>query len=230
MYIRLFTELRYPAQIAIYENKTNIINSFYPSIYKHWSIRKRSLKLHDSEEIKDSNEELLIEYKRTVFEVENPSSKDYFINKFTKIKKPLLKNLNVNNFTRIGVRGIMCLNDELDFTEIIKKSHNGLLFDPNLINAINPDFGYDDFSITLASKNKKVLFGIMKEDEDNPHLNDFKFQEDLKKTLKGAFSFYDIDCFKTNVPKNKAELTIKKLYKEVKKYPKLINQYLRGTK
>lgn len=181
VYYRIFTELRYPIQVDIFDIKSKFLKMYWPNEYPHWQIHNNNIiRLIQTEKYEDSKEYLIIDPSRIIFNVEEPVTKNYFSDKFKKNMKMFLKIVKPHIINRIGVRGFFCI-EGISFDHIIGHANNGKLFNKELLASISPEYKIDDFSVTFEQKNSRIIFGPMKKTEENDYLKEFKNIDKLPK-------------------------------------------------
>jgi len=226
IYQKIFTEVRLPLLVDLFDKKSEIIKLFWPNEYEHWSIENNNItiRFYNDEDPKKSSEHFLINPKRIIFSVENPPTNNYFLEKFTKFYKAFISKFPINeNIIRLGVRTFTCING-ISFKEIVNLSNKSIFFQENFIKNIGNDKKHEDFSIILDYQNCKIVLGPMKNTEANPYLQEFLFKD----KLKDEFLFFDIDVNEKNVPSKKLLEIFSDLDKKIKLYPMKIYSYISG--
>ncbi len=61
IYQKLFSEMRFPGQIDIFDGQSKIVKAYYPEKFKNWTIENNVIiRLHDNDKHQNSMESLLI--------------------------------------------------------------------------------------------------------------------------------------------------------------------------
>lgn len=183
--------------VDFFDMRSKIIKSYYPSEFTQFDMdqNKNIIRFHNSSVVNNdgrimSNDTLAINFGNFIFSVEQPSTDNYFIEKYNKYIRILKKDLfDIKSINRLGLRGIFCL-DKYDYDNIVKMVNNGVLFEKQALESIGKDFSVEDFSIILQHSNNRIELGPMKKEQNHPYVvNNFVFLENVP----NQFLYLDID-------------------------------------
>ncbi|BFN37514.1 hypothetical protein [Fidelibacter multiformis] len=208
IYKKIFSELRYPGQIDIFDGRSKIVKAYYPEKFKHWTIENNSIiRLHNVQPYQKSFENLLIEHKRLIYSLEDPFTENQFIDKLLSYKKKLEKIISIPIYSRVGIRGYFKVG-YLKLEDFISKSKENVLFSSQFMECINKILNFSDLYIILQNSNSRLNMGPMKKDERNNYTNEFVENENME----DDYLLLDIDCFETDVLPKDLDRTAKRIY------------------
>ncbi len=228
MYYKIFSEIRFPAAVDFFDIKGKVLKSYYPKEFSHFNIPNNSnlIQFHNANDLQinqlvKSKETLAISFQNFVYSIEDPITDNIFIDKYKKYLGILERILDLKNVTRLGLRGIFCL-DGIEFQEILSKVQNGVLFEQNLIKELSDTINVEDFALILQNKTSRIEAGPMLKSQKHPNIyNNFAFIENIP----NEFFYLDIDVSYSNIEYKNLNVKLNDLNR---KLWKILNNFKKG--
>jgi len=222
-HMRIFTEVRFPVQVDLFDQRGKIIKLYWPDSFPHWRIENQnSIRFHIEQQVSKSAEFLIVDPKRFVYSVESPSTDNYFSDKFAKYFKKVLSIIKPDQFIRVGVRTHNAI-EGVSFESFIAAINQDILFNTEFLQSIDENYSFNDISITLENDKSRVIFGPMKKDEKNLYLNEFV----LKEKLADEFLFFDVDIYRKEVNPRRLLEVFDTLVESATSYPNAMFDYFK---
>lgn len=221
IYKKVFSELRYPGQIDIYDGRANIVKLYHPEKFKHWAIEKNSIiRLHNTSDSENSTESMLIEHKRFIYSYEDPPTDNFFYDKIISYHKMLTKMVPIQKYIRIGIRAFVKIG-YVKLEDFISKSKSGLLFSEKFSSLMGETFEATDLFTTLENNKNRLNLGPMKKDETNRYTKEFVVNDNME----DDYILLDIDCFENDLEVDNLVKEYKRIYDRFLNTMKKIEDY-----
>jgi len=191
-------EIRFAGQISIIEGMTKLVRNYYPSEFSHWNLVSvaNSLQLYNGESLAKASEIIQISNTQFIYSVENPTTKNYFIDKYKKYYKMFQDYIETNSVSRIGIRNIELL-EQTDKEYTLEKYNN--IYKDTFLEMFSESKPKDFYDV-INYDDSRIAFGpLAKKETTNNYWKEFKQTDEIKENM----FLFDIDCFNKNIKKTK---------------------------
>lgn len=202
---KIVAEVRFSGQIGILEKLHTIAKHYYPIEFPHWRIDNgNTVRIFNGETPETSTEIILYDYQRFIYSVEDPSTDNYFHDKYLKYYKSFQRYIETEVVNRIGVRRIeLCTQESKE--EILSKYKN--IYSSMFLSNIDSSKPIDYFNV-IEYSDKRITFGPLTKDENNQYVSEFIKKDKIPDTM----FLIDLDVF---IQQTKASNVLSQLDKQI---------------
>lgn len=204
---KVFSEIRFSGQISIIGKLSEIVKKFYPKEFSHWRIENNTIiRCHNSEQLENSTEIILIDHTKLVYSVEDPSTERYFIERLNKFYRMFDSFIESQEVIRIGIRSYTLLYQS-NKSYTLNKYNN--VYQNEFVNTIDTNEKPSDYLDIIEYNNKRITIGPLSKSENNKYLLEFT----QKSKIYDNMILFDIDCWDNNIEKKRIPSSLERQYK-----------------